>query len=83
MFPNRWEVTRKVQETHQQDLMRQAEMFRLQQEALNGITPVNPLAWRLLSWLGRQMVSIGRAMQKHYAELAGQTNLSGDEPCGC
>ncbi len=83
MFPNRWEVTRKVQETHQQDLMRQAEQFRLQQEALSGRTPVNPLIWRFFGWMGRQMASKGRAIQKHYAELAGQSNLPGDEPCGC
>jgi hypothetical protein len=83
MFPNRWEVTRRVQETHQQDLMRQAEQFRLQQEALSGITPATPLAGRFFSWLGRQMVNMGRAMQRHYAELAGQSNLPGDEPCGC
>jgi hypothetical protein len=88
MFPHNWQIERKVQEVHQQELLREAEQIRLYKQALSGKTPANPPTWRLLNWLGRQMVNLGSAMQKHYAELAKiasdlQTNLPCDEPGGC
>jgi hypothetical protein len=88
MFPHNWQIERKVQEVHQQELLREADQIHLYKQALSGKTPANPLTWRFLNWLGRQMVSLGSTMQKHYAELAGlsadlQANISSEEPCGC
>jgi hypothetical protein len=88
MFPHNWQIERRIQEVHQQELLREAEQIRLYKQALNGKTPANPLTWRFLNWLGRQMVSLGSTLQKHYAELAElasdlQTNRPCDEPGGC
>jgi hypothetical protein len=84
MFQNHWEIIHKLQEIHQQDLMREAQQIRSYKQAVNSKHSTYPLAWRFYSWLGLQMVSLGSQMQQHYAELAEiPTNLSTDEPCGC
>jgi hypothetical protein len=88
MFPHNWQIESKLQKVHQQELLREAEQIHLYKQALSGKTPATPLIWRFLNWLGRQMVSLGSAMQKHYARLAGlsvdlQANISNNEPCGC
>jgi hypothetical protein len=86
MFQSHWEIIQKVQESHQQDLMREAQQMHLYKEALQRNRISNPVTWRLFRWAGAQMVSIGSAMQQHYAKLAGissdlQSNLPCNEPC--
>ncbi|HMD89235.1 MAG TPA: hypothetical protein VKF38_08730 [Anaerolineaceae bacterium] len=87
MLQNHWEIVRNLQEIHQQDLMREAQQMRLYKQMVSAKSPTNPLSWRFFSWLGRQMVSLGSQMQKHYpdqSELSSdlQTNLSMEEPYG-
>ena len=87
MFQNHWEIVRKLQEIHQQDLLREAQQMRLYKQGASAKPAANPLTWRFFSWLGRQMVSLGSQMQQHYSELAElssdlQTNLSTEEPYG-
>lgn len=86
MFQSHWEIIHKVQEAHQQDLMREALQMHLYKEALLSNRTTNPVTWRFFSWVGVQMVSLGSAIQQHYAELAGisadfQANLPCEEPC--
>jgi hypothetical protein len=82
MFQNHWEMIRKLQEVHQQDLMREAQQMRLYRLAAQGNPPANPLTWRLFGWLGLQLVNLGSQMQQHYALLARlSTDLESNLPC--
>jgi len=88
MFQNHWATVQKLQEIHQQDLMREAQQMHIYRLAVSAQPPANPLTWRFFSWLGLQMVSLGSHMHQHYTRLAElpsdlQANLSPDEPCGC
>jgi hypothetical protein len=83
MFQNHWEIIHKLQEIHQQDLMREAQQIRRYKQTVNSGHATLPLAWRFYSWLGLQMVNLGSQMQQHYTELAEIShNLSSDKPCG-
>ncbi|MDR3575016.1 MAG: hypothetical protein P4L50_14240 [Anaerolineaceae bacterium] len=88
MFQNHWEIVHKLQEIHQQDLLREAQQLNFYKQMIRSNAPVHPFTWRLFSWLGSQMVILGSQLQQHYAELTEirtdfQANLSEDEACGC
>jgi hypothetical protein len=72
-----------AQKEHNKDLMRQAEHYRLVQQALAG-RPRQPSLWiRLLSWLKEQINNAGCLLQKIIdRQMRSLTEPSSQYPCG-
>ncbi len=70
-------------EEHRKDLLRQAEQYRLIQQARAGRPPRVNLWRRLLYWLGQRLINAGCLLQKrlgkHAHSAAGAPGLF---PCG-
>ncbi len=65
-----------IQQEHYKDLLREAESYRLIQQARAQDRDRNQLRSRALDWFGRQLVVWGMSLQEHFGSMTAKATES-------